>query len=414
MSKIAALALARQGRSVAIFERWQERYSLPRAVCIDHEIYRVLCTLGLRDRLPAVSHAGPDDRWINADWKELLAIDWASESISGGPEVNFVHQPTMEALFDEAVLACPNVQINLGWEAIDVCETVDAACLRVRRLDDGSERQVRCRFLIGADGGNSLVREAIGGGQHDKGFEADRLVIDVLPNEGQKLDIPDAAQYCNPARPTTIVPAGVREGRYFRRWEFMRLLDSYQIERHPHVSDVIDLSMYLGRIICVPDPVKARERDEAFFSGKAPPPPAFPQLTEGLLQRRDGERVGSAGRLSPHGHVRRAGTTGRFDDVVGTGFVLIGRHAASLEARDATTLARLDGLKATVALVTPVDAADARGWADLDNKHLPFMDRPGIETMLVRRDFYLYGAVGPGESPPALVSDCLADLQEAG
>ena len=100
VSEIMALALARQGRSVAIFERWQERYPLPRAVCIDHEIYRVLCALGMRDQLPAVSHAGPWYRWFNAEWKELLAIDWSAESISGGPEVNFVHQPTLESMFD--------------------------------------------------------------------------------------------------------------------------------------------------------------------------------------------------------------------------------------------------------------------------------------------------------------------------
>ena len=95
VSEIMALALARQGRSVAVYERWRERFALPRAVCIDHELYRVLSALGMGKDLPAVSHAGPMYRWFNADWKELLAIDWASESISGRPEVNLNHQPTL-------------------------------------------------------------------------------------------------------------------------------------------------------------------------------------------------------------------------------------------------------------------------------------------------------------------------------
>jgi 2-polyprenyl-6-methoxyphenol hydroxylase-like FAD-dependent oxidoreductase len=66
VSEILALALARQGRRVAIFERRRQRYPLPRAVCIDHEIYRVLSALGMSEELPSVSHAGPWYRWFNA------------------------------------------------------------------------------------------------------------------------------------------------------------------------------------------------------------------------------------------------------------------------------------------------------------------------------------------------------------
>ena len=58
VSQSLALMLGRQGRSVATFERWGTPYPLPRAVCIDHEIYRVLSANGMGDVMPSVSHKG--------------------------------------------------------------------------------------------------------------------------------------------------------------------------------------------------------------------------------------------------------------------------------------------------------------------------------------------------------------------
>ncbi|MEO7242196.1 MAG: bifunctional 3-(3-hydroxy-phenyl)propionate/3-hydroxycinnamic acid hydroxylase [Variovorax sp.] len=515
VSEIMALALARQGRKVAVFERWRERYPLPRAVCIDHELYRVLSALGMGTQLPKVSHAGPWYRWYNADWKELLAIDWSAESISGGPEVNFVHQPTLEKMFEEVVSTCTSVDLKLGWEAVEATQTDDYAQLVVRDTETGQQRTVRGKYLIGADGANSLVRQAIGGGQEDRGFEADWLVIDVLPNEGVTLDIPPAAQYCNPLRPTTIVPAGIKDGRYFRRWEFMRLphetreelehehvawsllepwvkrdqasivrhkiysfrslladtwrkgrmliagdaahvmppfmgqgmcaglrddwnlawkldlildgkaddclLDTYQTERRPHVSDVIDLSMYLGKIICIPDPVKAAERDAAFFGGSAPPPPAFPSLTGGIVRRdTGGARQSPAGLLSPHGTMRqRNGKTARFDEFTGGGFVLVANNEQVEAALGGSQKAFLDALGAKRVRVAGADASGANAESDdalldLDDKFLPYMRQHGIEAMLVRPDYYLYGAAPQANGVNALVDDLRADLERHG
>ncbi|SEB19313.1 bifunctional 3-(3-hydroxy-phenyl)propionate/3-hydroxycinnamic acid hydroxylase [Variovorax sp. YR216] len=510
VSEIMALALARQGRSVAVFERWKVRFALPRAVCIDHELYRVLSALGMSTDLPAVSHEGPMYRWFNADWKELLAIDWESESISGGPEVNFVHQPTLEKMFEDVVHACPNVELNLGWEAIEATQTPDYVELVVRDFETDERRTVRAKYLIGADGANSLVRQAIGSTQEDRGFEADWLVIDVLPNEGVTLDIPPAAQWCNPARPTTIVPAGVKDGRYFRRWEFMRLphetreelehehvawdllapwvkpdqativrhkvytfrsllantwrkgrmliagdaahvmppfmgqgmcaglrddwnlawklnlvldgkaddrlLDTYQPERRPHVSDVIDLSMYLGKIICIPDAAKAAERDRAFFSGEAPPPPAFPSLTDGILRRgADGAVQAPAGLLSPHGRVLAGAREGRFDEVAGLGFLLVSRSNAAEAALGEKQRAFLDKLGAKrVQVAARGTPARVGVLVDLDDKFIPYMTQHGIDTMLVRPDFYLYGAVDNAHEVNTLVDDLAADLQRHG
>lgn len=484
VSEVLAVILGRKGRRVAVVERWTERYPLPRAVCIDHEMYRMLSQIGMGDELPAVSHAGPAYRWFNADWRELLSIDWSAESISGGPEVNFIHQPTLEGMFDDHVRRNPCVEVHLGYEALAVSQNDALATLTVEERATGKRTDFSARYVIGCDGANSIVRRAIGSAHEDRGFEADWLVIDILPNEGVELDVPPAAQWCNPERPTTIVPAGVRDGRYYRRWEFMRLphetiqdieneeaawrllapwvrpdqatmvrhkvytfrsllaerwrdrrlliagdaahvmppfmgqgmcaglrddwnlawkldlvldgraedslLDTYQTERCPHVSDVIDLSMYLGRMICQPDREKAAARDAAFFDGTVEPPPPFPHLTDGILLRNaDGTLAAAAGLLSPHGHVRLAGREGRLDDLTGGGFVLIARDTAMLDlppvAAEAAAAIGVTG----VALAGP--SGDDRVVEDIDGKLGMFLTQHDLSAILVRPDYYVYG-----------------------
>ena len=51
---------------------------------------------------------------------------------------------------------------------------------------------------------------------------------------------------------------------------------------------------------------------------------------------------------------------------------------------------------------------------DLDNKFLPYMEQHGIDTMLVRPDFYLYGAVSQTSQINALVDDLANDLHRHG
>jgi len=208
VSECLALMLGRQGRSVAICERWQTRYPLPRAVCIDHEIHRVLWANGMGSTMPKIAQSGPLYQWFNADWRELLVIDWSAPSISGGPEVNFVHQPTLEEGLDKAVAQLPTVDRHLGWEVVGVRQDEQLAHVDIADVKTGEKKTISARYVIGCDGANSIVREAIGGGLEDRGFEADWLVIDVLLKEGvtiEQLGIPAAGQYCNPIRPTTIV-----------------------------------------------------------------------------------------------------------------------------------------------------------------------------------------------------------------
>jgi 2-polyprenyl-6-methoxyphenol hydroxylase-like FAD-dependent oxidoreductase len=510
VSQALALMLGRQGRSVAVCEKWKTRYPLPRAVCVDHELYRVLAANGMSKALPDISHVGPLYQWFNADWKELLVIDWSAPSISGGSEVNFVHQPTLEEALDAAVAAQSSVSTFLGWEAVAVEQDRDLSYVTLRHLDTQETQRLAAHYVVGCDGSNSLVRNAIGSKREDRGFEADWLVIDVKMKDGvtiEKLGIPAAGQYCNPVRPTTIVPAGIRDGTLYRRWEFMRLpgeanedleqearvwellspwatandvelvrhkvynfrslmaerwrdgrlliagdaahvmppfmgqgmcsgfrdawnlawklalildgkavdqlLDTYQPERMPHVSQLIDMSIFLGKIICIPDPVAAAERDEAFLSGRAPPPAPFPQLIGGLIHRDSNQSVSrGAGALAPHVMVRRAGVTGRFDDVVGLGFIVIVREGEPTRLLDAPLQSALALLPTRY--VTLGDASSAHFIEDLDGRLASFMTRNGWEAMVTRPDFYVYGGTAKVSGLPILIHDLLDDLAEAG
>ena len=512
VSAALALMLGRQGRSVAICERWSTRYPLPRAVCVDHELYRVLCANGMGDILPTVTHAGPLYQWFNADWEELLVIDWRAPSISGGPEVHFVHQPTLETALEEAVQAQARVALHLGWEAISITQDEGLAHVHLRRPETGEEKTLSARYVVGCDGANSLVRQAIGGGQEDRGFEADWLVIDVLLKDGvtaERLGLPEAGQYCNPTRPTTIVPAGVREGRKFRRWEFMRLpgesvaelesearvwellkpwagpddvelvrhkvynfrsliaerwrdgrliiagdaahvmppfmgqgmcsgmrdawnlawklalildgraddrlLDTYQVERSPHVSQIIDMSIFLGKIICIPEAAAAAERDRAFFAGEVPPMPPFPSLSNGLLHRsRDGQTAEGAGQLSPHGTLSLSGEAVRLDDLVqgGSGFVVVTRDLVAEELLDKASQDALATVSTKYVTLTGVDQA-GRG-RDLEGRIEDFLKAHGWAAMIVRPDFYVYGGAEDGASLVSLANALVDDLAAHG
>lgn len=220
----AALLLEQRGLSVDLYERWPTFYPLPRACGVDHEIIRQLQGLGLmgdlEPLLEPVIGPGKNYEFQDSNFETLLRIDWNRPGASGWAQQNMFYQPEFEAMMLRRLQQRPNVSIHHGCELVSLEESGDHVSLVFAETENPAARtSAQARYVIGADGARSTVRDLLGITPIDLGFAYDWLVVDVVPHDTARVWSPYVIQYCDPARPTTLVGSG--PGR--RRWEFMAL-----------------------------------------------------------------------------------------------------------------------------------------------------------------------------------------------
>lgn len=197
------LLLARQGVRTIVIDKEVDIYPLPRAAHIDHEIVRIFQELGLADEVMATSRAVARYDFLNADGEVLLRFDGADRTGPGGwPASNMIHQPSLEAALRGAIAQTPALTLLTGRRFGSFAEEAEGVYAKVQ-TPDGHER-IQARYLVGADGARSPVREAAGIGWDDLNFDEPWLVIDAIVQDATRLPAINL-QICNPARPTTCV-----------------------------------------------------------------------------------------------------------------------------------------------------------------------------------------------------------------
>jgi 3-(3-hydroxy-phenyl)propionate hydroxylase len=208
------LFLAATGLSTIIAEKEREIYPLPRGAHIDHETVRILQNVGVADQVMATSRPGGRYDFINADKQVLLGFDWTAPGESGWPISNMIHQPSLEAALRARLATVTGTTLQVEWTFVSM--QVDDGGVTASFATPDGPTSVRARYIVGADGARSPVREAAGIEIDDLGFDEPWLVIDTIVLDPSRL--PDRnLQLCDPQRPTTCVMMG--NGRH--RWEFM-------------------------------------------------------------------------------------------------------------------------------------------------------------------------------------------------
>lgn len=157
------------------------------------------------------------------------------------------------------------------------------------------------------------------------------------------------------------------------------LLDSYQLEREPHVRAAIELAIGMGRVVCLLDPEAAAQRDAGMLavraSGAPPLPPLHPPAFSAgcVLPGSSG-----AGVPFPQPVAGDGARELRLDDLVGRDAWLLTRRSIAAPPGGPRVLPLDAGVLA------PFRAA-LESW----------LDRQGAEAVLVRPDRYVFGAGDP-------------------
>ncbi|MGY4506478.1 3-(3-hydroxy-phenyl)propionate hydroxylase [Bradyrhizobium sp. GM24.11] len=231
---VASGMLGRLGHRTLVVDRLVDIYDKPRAIALDHEIFRHFDNMGLADAVSSFVEPFTASEHFGADQQLIRRIDMVAKPYPLGYTPSMVFsQPPVEAELRRHASSFPSVTTELGVELVDLAETSELVQAQLKDAN-GEIRTVTARYVLGCDGASSTVRQIAGLALEDLIFDEPWLVVDVRVNREALWKLPQkSAQFCDPARPVSFIIGP----KNHRRWEIMLLPgeDPKQMERPENV-----------------------------------------------------------------------------------------------------------------------------------------------------------------------------------
>lgn len=208
------------GVRALVLDREPDVIDYPRAVAIDDESLRSIQTVGLSAAVVPDLIQNAPIRYHDSRGAMLAHVGPSGQPF-GWPRRNLFYQPLFERALRRGLERFEHVDVVLGAEVVALEQREDAVLLKYR--SDSAEVSVRARYVVGADGGRSFVRDAVGIELTGSTAPSKWLVVDV---EDDTWEAPYSAVYCDPHRPTMTIPLPYAR----RRFEFKLLPDETEEE----------------------------------------------------------------------------------------------------------------------------------------------------------------------------------------
>jgi 2-polyprenyl-6-methoxyphenol hydroxylase-like FAD-dependent oxidoreductase len=168
----AAIELGRRNIRCLVIERHDRVGYSPRAKTTNVRTREHLRRWGIADALRDASPISPDrpatvvfatrmDGYLLARFENVMNGSRVRNNLYS-EEAQWVPQYILEDVLRKCAQSLPSVTLQFKTEFISVIEPSDSVTVTIRDLNTGFTTEVGCRYLIGADGARSNVRDAIG------------------------------------------------------------------------------------------------------------------------------------------------------------------------------------------------------------------------------------------------------------